>query len=249
MKKLLFALALLILTSQGAFAITYPSCSNGGSINNGKSGDDSFSTNGWCVDGYGVLTPKTSTVSSTQPNSQGGMAVPVSLVTGTYGPQTTFDALLAQQTGTIFVDTGSYSLTTNGVNGVALTSMVTIDTLVGRGGHYVLPAAYPGETFTIVSGTKSVITVDTLTPALANAMTAQYGTPTATASGLTAADTIEFSPVNTAMTAGQSLQSGGGAGDSITLVSPYAGMWVVTSMTGVSKSTTIDTLWTVISTQ
>lgn len=235
MKKLLLVLALLILTGQGVFAATvpnkYPACFKGygtTSANyNGTNGDNA-DWKGWCVDGFGVLTPKNTTVDSTNPNSQGGIAVPVLVVTNTPGNSgVTFDALLPQQTGSMILDTGGYAAT-----------VVTMDTLVGNGGHYVLPPAMPGELFTISSASKSTITVDTLNTALALVQGLTYPT----------ADTIEWSPGGTAMTAGQNLKSPGFAGDSISLYSPATGMWMITSMQGGSNTATQDSIWTVVNT-
>ena len=244
MKKLFFlALLGLILMTQGAFAANvapnaYPACYQGygttSSKYNGTNGD-SATFKGWCVDGFGVLTPVTGMSTSTsQPNSQGGMAIPVVNANvgpnagGTAVPLATFDALIAQQTGSVIVDYGGYSTTS------------TIDTLKGSGGHYVLPPAMPGEVFTIVSASQSVITVDTL------------NTQFATTEGLTYAnaDTIDFSPNATGMTAGQNLKSPGNAGAEITLVCNVAGQWQIQNMQGqIGGVATSDSLWTVISTQ
>lgn len=144
MKKLLLVLALLLLTMNGAFAVTYPSCSKGGSVANGTNGD-SFKTNGWCVDGYGVLTPETGmTTSSTQPNSQGGMAVPVIAVNTPIYTSASPLVLIPQQTGSYISDMGG----------------VTADSLVGMGGHYRLPTAAAGLIYTFSVGSKSTITID-----------------------------------------------------------------------------------------
>lgn len=240
MKKLFLVLALLILGSSGAFAATYnayPSCFKGylsGSTNyNGTNGDNA-DWKGWCVDGFGVLVPKNTTVDSSNPNSQGGQAVPVynfnvgTNAGGVVTPASTFDVLIAQQTGSTIVDYGGYSMT------------ATIDTLKGSGGHFMLPPAYPGEQLTIVSASQSVITVDTLTTAFALSQGYTY----------TTSDTIEWSPNATGMTAGQSIKSPGNAGASVTLVSNVAGQWQITNMQGqIGATATLDSLWTVISTQ
>ena len=245
-KKLGLLLALLMLMgTQGAFANSnsyaaaggYPACYKGYGVGdplyNGTN-QDRWSVTGWCVDGNGVLIDKPITTSSTQPNSQGGMAVPVlnynvgTNAGGVIVPESTFDTLLAQQTGTIIVDYGGYSTT------------ATIDTLKGSGGHYVLPPAMPGEIFTIVSASQSVITVDTLTSAFATGEGFTYAN----------ADTIEWSPNGTGMTAGQSIKSPGNAGAMVTLISNIAGQWQVTNMQGqIGSNATSDSLWTVISTQ
>lgn len=251
MKKLLLVLALLILGSSGAFATqTYPSCYQGYGVGSAKyngTNGDSFNSNGWCIDGNGVLISKSIATSTTQPNNQGGMAVPVQLVQNAPGPSSTFDSIIPQYTGNYIVDTGGFS--TSGTPTFAnsiVSNLATIDTLSGRGGHYVLPMAMPGEIITISSSSKSVITVDTMTPALATA----FGLTSTTGAAFAAADTIEWSPSGTGMTAGQSIKSPGNAGDMVTLTSPAQGMWVITSMLGqIGSIATSDSLWTVISTQ
>lgn len=248
MKKLLLVLALLILGSSGAFAGTpnlYPKCFQGyGSASsnyNGTNGD-SFTTKGWCVDGFGVLVPKATVVDTTNPNNQGGMAVPVQLVQNAPSLQSTYDSLLYQQTGNYIADTGGFQTSGNPLFANSIvTSLATIDTLTGRGGHYVLPPAMPGEIVTVSSVSKSTITVDVMTPQLA----AVYGFT----SPLITADTIEWSPAGVGVAAGKNLQSTGGAGDSVTLYSPGVGMWIVTTMVGSGNVATQDSLWTVISTQ
>ena len=246
-KKLGLLLALLMLMgTQGAFANSnsyaaaggYPSCYKGYGVGdplyNGTNGDR-WAVQGWCVDKNGVLTPQTGiTVNTTQPVSQGGFAVPVlnynvgTNAGGVIVPESTFDTLLAQQTGTIIVDYGGYSTT------------ATIDTLKGSGGHYVLPPAMPGETFTIISASQSVITVDTLNSAFATGEGFTYAN----------ADTIEWSPSGTGMTAGQNIKSPGNAGAMVTLTSTVAGQWQITNMQGqIGGIATSDSLWTVISTQ
>lgn len=241
MKKLMLVLALFLLTTSGAFAANvapnaYPSCYQGygasDPLYNGTNGDGS-DFKGWCIDDFGVLIPKNNlTKDSTHPNSQGGMASPVYSYNvgnnpgGVSQPASTYDALIAQQTGAYIVDYGGYSQTP------------TIDTLSGTGGHYVLPPAYPGIKISISSASKSVITVDTL------------GSAFATTEGLiyAVADTIEFSPAGVGMTAGQNLKSPGYAGDSITLYCAVQGQWQVDSMQGATTVATSDALWTVIST-
>ncbi len=246
MRKLFLVLALLILgsfMSQGAFAATaapntYPACYHGYGVGdplyNGTNGDQ-LTEPGWCIDGYGVLQPNNiMTKSSTQPVTQGGFAVPIInfnySTTLNAGPTpSTFDALIPQQTGSIIVDYGAQPITP-----------VTIDTLKGTGAHYMLPPAMPGEIFTIISASQSVITVDTLTPGFA------------TTEGLTYpnSDIIEWSPAATGMTAGQAIKSPGNAGDSVTLVCPLAGIWVVKDMLGqLGGIATSDSLWTVSSVQ
>lgn len=240
MKKLLLVLALLIIGSQGAFAAaapnTYPACYKGygatDPLYNGTNGD-SQDNKGWCIDGFGVMTPKSTDVNSTNPNIQGGMAVPVDnfnvgASASVAAPAATFDALIAQQTGHIIVDYGGFSTT------------ATINTLKGSGGHFMLPPAMPGEQLTIVSASQSVITVDTLTP--------QFALTEGLIYPLT--DTIEFSTFGSGMAAGQNLKSPGNAGAAITLVSNVAGQWQVTNMQGqIGNVATSDSLWTVISTQ
>lgn len=241
-KKLGLLLALLMLIgTQGAFANsapnTYPACYQGYGVGdplyNGTNGDK-FDTGGWCIDDYGVLTPKSSTKDSTHPNTQGGSAQPMyntnvgtSVISGQQTQPTTYDALIAQQTGSNITDFGGYAITP------------TIDTLAGTGMHYVLPPAYPGEVFTITSASKSVITVDALTPAFA----ATEGLT------LTTADQIEWAPGGTAMTSGQNIKSPGFASDSVTLYCPSQGIWMIKSMIGTLNGVaTQDTNWTVIST-
>ncbi len=241
MKKLLLVLALLILgSSSGAFAATfnsYPNCFSGylsGSTNyNGTNGDNA-DYKGWCIDGFGVLTPKSTVVNSSNPNSQGGEAVPVynfnvgTNAGGVATPASTFDVLIAQQTGSTIVDYGGYSMT------------ATIDSLKGSGGHFMLPPAMPGEQLTIISASQSVITVDTLTTGFALSEGITYPN----------SDTIEWSPNATGMTAGQSIKSPGNAGASVTLTSNVAGQWQVSNMQGqIGATATSDSLWTVISTQ
>lgn len=250
MKKLLLVLALLIVGASCAFAGTpnkYPQCYQGYGATSGNyngTNGDAFSSKGWCIDGFGVFTPKNTTVDSTNPNANGGMAVPVQLVQTAPSAQTTFDSLLYQQTGNYIVDAGGFQTSGTPIfSNSIVASMATIDTLSGRGGHYVLPPAMPGEFFTVSSASKSTITVDVMTPALA----AVYGFTTPSVA--TGADTIEWSPAGVGMAAGKNLQSTGGAGDSITLFSPAVGMWVVTGMVGSSNLATQDSLWTVISTQ
>lgn len=248
MKKLFLILALLILGSfwtQGAFANTYPGCYKGygpaSPLYNGTNGDK-WTTDGWCVDGYGIFTPQTGiTTSSTQPNTQGGFAIPVvnfnigpTGATGAPVAVTTFDSLIPQQTGSIIVDYGGYSIS------------ATVDSLKGSGGHYVLPPAQPGMIFTVVSASQSVITVDTMTPGFASTS----GIATTEGLTFTTSDIIEWSPTGTAMTAGQSIKSPGNAGDGVTLVCPFKGIWVIKDMLGqVGGIATVDALWTVISTQ
>lgn len=143
MKKLLLVLALLLITSQGAFAaFIYPSCNNGGNNNNGTN-KDRFNTRGWCIDDYGVLTPQTGYTPVTgYPNTQGGMAVPVINITSN---NSTYDTLLAQNTGNYIIDTGGVA------NGT------------GSGREYILPASGKGEIFYFTVASKSTITIDTLT--------------------------------------------------------------------------------------
>lgn len=237
MKKLFLALALLMIgfSYQSAFAaVTYPSCNNGGSVNNGTT-KDRFNVHGWCIDDYGVLTPQTGmAVVTGYPNSIGGMAIPISNYNvgtnagGVAIPATTFDVLIAQQTGNVIVDYGGYSTT------------ATIDSLKGSGGHFMLPAAMPGEQYTVISASQSVITVDTMTTGFAASVGVTYPN----------SDTIEFSPNGTGMTAGQSIKSPGNAGASVTLVSNVAGQWQIKDMQGqIGGIATSDSLWTVISTQ
>jgi hypothetical protein len=242
MKKLYFlALLSLISVTQGAFAASapnnYPNCYKGyGSTSsnyNGTNGD-SATFKGWCIDGFGNWVPASIATSTSQPNNQGGMAYPVTSYNvgpnngnGALSPAT-FDAITPQQTGITIVDYGGW------------TPVASVDSLVGSGGHYVLPPAYPGEQITIVSASKSVITVDTLNTAFATTEGLTYPT----------ADTIEWSPAGTAMTAGQNLKSNGNAGATITLVSPLAGVWVIKDMLDqIGGTATSDALWNVISTQ
>lgn len=227
MKKLFLSLALLIvgilIGSQGAFANTYPQCYKGYGVSdplyNGTNGDK-WAVRGWCVDGYGVFTPRTGEPqNSSFPNVQGGMAVPIIIAnTPTTG---TLDTLIAQQTGSIIVDEG----------GLNVSNVNTLDTLTGVSGHYTLPPTSTisttnpvGISFTITSASKTAIFVDTASTA----------------------DVIQYSPLGVGGTPalGSNIKSPGGAGDSVTLVSPYPGMWLVTNMNGVNKGTTAETLWT-----
>lgn len=239
MKKLMLVLALFLLTTSGVFAASapnlYPKCYQGyssGSPNYNGTNGDSFNSKGWCIDDYGVLIPKTTVADSTHPNSQGGMASPTYSYNvgnnpgGVAQPASTYDALIAQQTGAYIVDYGGYSQTP------------TIDTLAGSGGHYVLPPAYPGIKISVSSASKSVITVDTLNTAFALTEGLTYPT----------ADTIEFSPNGVGMTASQNLKSPGYAGDSITLYCNVQGQWQIDSMQGGSTIATQDTMWSVVST-
>lgn len=194
MKKLFLVLALLILgsfASQGAFAaVTYPSCYDGGNINNGTD-KDRWSVHGWCVDDYGVLTPQTGfTTSSTYPNTQGGIAYPVINIPG---PYSTYDSLISQNTGNTIIDMGG--VISNG--GTA-----------GSGGVYILPAASKGEDIYVIAGSKSTITVDTLATT----------------------DTILFS---TSVITGDGLKnSSATTADSLELISPANGFWIVKSVFG-----------------
>jgi hypothetical protein len=137
MKKLFLVLALLVLGSiwtQGAFA----ACSTD---------TDRFDTHGWCIDHYGVFTPKAIATDSQQISAQGGVMSPVLYVAG---PYSTYSTLSAQQSGSVIIDMG-------GATGL------TADTVTGRGGEYILPTAASGESFTFTVGSNSTITIDTLT--------------------------------------------------------------------------------------
>jgi hypothetical protein len=127
MKKLFLVLALLILTTQGAFA----AC---------NTGTDAFDTDGWCIDTYGVLTPKL----GTEPPNVGGLGGEQNAVEYFANPQATYDTLTAYQSGHIFVDMG-------GVTSGA-----------GSGSTYILPAASAGLVFNFVVGSQTTVTIDTL---------------------------------------------------------------------------------------
>lgn len=149
MKKLFLVLALLMIGfgSQGAFAaFTYPGCYDGGNHTNGTN-KDRFNVHGWCIDDYGVLTPDIGMMtSSSYPNSQGGMSVPTINIAG---PYSTYDSLIAQQTGSYITDMGGQ----------------TSPSSTGSGGVYILPTASPGLIYYLTVGSNSTITVDTLTTA------------------------------------------------------------------------------------
>ena len=143
MKKLFLVLALLIVglfTSQGAFA----SCNTAG-----VGPTDKWDVTGRCVDPYGVMWPKTISTNSQQITNQGGSADPVIyFASGSpTGFAVTYDSLSNQQTGQDIVDMGNVS------------------SGVGFGGVYILPAAQAGLTYLFITGTKSTITIDTLTNA------------------------------------------------------------------------------------
>lgn len=212
MKKLFFlALLSLISLTQGAFAVC-------------NTDTDSFDTNGWCIDKFGSFTPKTMVSAGTQVATQGGYRVPILNVTNVPSVQTTFDSLSSQQSGSIIVDTGGFAIT-----------VVTMDSLLGSGGHYILPQAAAGLQFSFTSASKSTITVSTLNALQGN-----------TTSG---GDTIEYSPGGAALVAGNGVKSSGAAGDTVTLVSPAAGMWVITAMSAHAQSATVDTAWIAATTQ
>lgn len=89
MKKLFFALALLIGFSSGAFA----TCDQN---------TDKFSVKGWCIDTNGQLTPRATEVNGTADGYYGGYQVPVYANTAA----NTAVAILAKQSGTVFSDLG-----------------------------------------------------------------------------------------------------------------------------------------------
>lgn len=191
MKKLLFALALLIITSQGAFAVCAPDT-------------DKFDTKGWCIDTNGQLTPKATENNGTVDGYQGGSQTPVFVITS---PTSSTTALLAKQSGSLIVDMGG----------------VTSDTLTGMGNKYSLPRATVGLTFTLATGSKETVTLDTID----------------------IADTFLYSPGGTGLQMGDSIKNPGQAGDSVTVVCSQAGKWTIMNMRGSSSiaGATIDTLW------
>ncbi len=129
MKKLFLVLALLILMSQGAFAVCNPDL-------------DKFDTKGWCIDQYGVMTPKTIATDSQQISSQGGSQDPVIVFTGAYS---TYDTLSVQNSGSDIVDFGAGTTT-----------------VAGQGGEYILPTAAAGLVYSFAVGSANTITIDTL---------------------------------------------------------------------------------------
>jgi len=136
MKKLFLVLALLIFMTHGAFA----TC---------NADTDKFDTKGWCIDLYGTLTPKAIDAvanGSGTAATQGGVQVPVINMTAAYS---TYDSLLAYQSGSSIVDFGG----------------ATAPTLTGAGTEYILPAAAQGLTYTFTVASNSTITVDCLTTA------------------------------------------------------------------------------------
>lgn len=173
-KELLFALALLIITSHGAFA----SCNQN---------TDRFDTVGWCIDHYGTFTPKSIITNSEQISSQGGSETPVLNITASpTGNAVTYDSLSSQQSGNLIVDMGNQTLATQ----------------TGFGGVYILPQSAPGLTYSFMVGSKSTITIDTLTTA----------------------DSILYASI----VAGNGIRNTSkAAGDSITVTSNAIGTWVV----------------------
>lgn len=173
MKKLFFALALLILTSHGAFAVC-------------NTDTDKFDTKGWCIDTNGQLTPKALSVNDALTGLYGGFQVPVLTLTTANTPQT----ITAAESGYFFTDSGG----------------VTSDTLIGYGSKWVLPRATIGLKYTLSTGSKSTVTLDTVDTA----------------------DTFLFSISGTGLQMGDSIKSSGQAGDSVTVVCAKAGTWTVT---------------------
>lgn len=88
MKKLLFALALLIMTSQGAFAVCNPDT-------------DRQDNKGWCIDTNGQWTPNLISINGVSTGLYGGYQVPVLNV---LVPATT--TLTATQSGYVISDSG-----------------------------------------------------------------------------------------------------------------------------------------------
>lgn len=89
MKKLLFALALLIITSQGAWAVC-------------NTDTDKFDVDGWCISSNSQLTPKALTSNGVATGLYGGYQVPVSTDT----VANTNVTLTAAQSGYVVTDSG-----------------------------------------------------------------------------------------------------------------------------------------------
>lgn len=89
MKKLFLVLALLILTSQGAFAVCNPDT-------------DKFDTKGWCIDTNGQLTPKALVSNDVATGFYGGFQVPVLNYTSINTPY----SLTAAMSGYVINDSG-----------------------------------------------------------------------------------------------------------------------------------------------
>lgn len=132
MKKLFLALALLILSTHGAWAVCV-------------SDTDKFDTRGWCIDTAGQLTPKSIAAADNGTGigvTQGGLQLPVMYIATANTPTT----LAPYQSGSVITDSGG----------------VTSDTLSGAGSKFTLPRAIVGLNYTLTVGSKSTSTIDTL---------------------------------------------------------------------------------------
>lgn len=116
------------------------------------------------------------------------------------------------------VITESFSSTSNNLllvdeSGKTIVDMggKTAPTQLGGCMKHVLPRASAGLTFTIVTGVRCVVTVDTIDTD----------------------DTILWSTGGFGLDAGDSLKTTGDAGDFITVTSPAANKWAVTNFRGV----------------
>lgn len=209
MKKLFLVLALLILgslSSQGAYA----ACNYANQVS-GQPGD-SFNTKGWCIDGYGVLTPHIGRVTNSQDLSTvGAYRVPVSY-DSIANTNVSFNS---QQSGLVMVDSGG----------------VTTDTLKGYGSKFILPGCNTGVLTTGTTPTGGLLTTQGMT------FTLTVGSQSfSTLDTLNTSDTFMYSISGTGFQMGDSMKSTGQAGDSVTVVCSSGlantGVWVVKDMHG-----------------
>lgn len=209
MKKLFLALALLVIGVFAGNPVAFAMCNNNNQVA-GQNGDG-FDSIGWCIDGYGALTPHVGrTVNSQYLSTSGAFRVPVAY-NATANTTVSFNS---QQSGLVMVDSGG----------------VTSDTLTGSGSKFILPACNSGVLsspatsgqlttqgmmYTLTVGSKSFATLDTLN----------------------LADTFMYSISGTGQAMGDSIKSTGQAGDSVTVVcvpeNNNTGVWVVKDMHGV----------------
>lgn len=138
-----------------------------------NSDSDKFSSDQWCINSQDTLIP---TASAGQ-----------QVIWERYTGSNTNNQLTADETGKVIVDVGS---------GAGISSPA-------GGSKHILPRAAVGLNYKICTGSKAVITVDTLD----------------------ANDTIEVSIGGTVLDAGDSLKSTGQAGECLTVISTAANKW------------------------
>lgn len=136
---------------------------------------DKLTVGEWCISSQDTLIPSASA----------GQQV----VYERYTTANTPNQLIETESGKVLVDTG-------GASGIALAA--------GNGGSkHTLPRAAPGLNYKICTGSRAVITVDTIDTS----------------------DLIEVSISGTALDAGDSLRSTGQAGECLTVTSTVANKW------------------------